>query len=237
MNSNMMARLAPHGAFLVFSFLVLYILLAPAEDHESNPWTKMAWTEAQQNGPNAPALITPLDKAQIHDANVTFEWERPVGYAANSIYKVQIVKHDEGVTGPYRTPHFAGKVLSFTVQGKEELDLAELEKDVYPAEDHLELGEYYYWRVEAIDNTTHSSWSTVGSFYTGTTNQLGKTLLEENGIVLMVLGGVLISTMIAGVFLAKEEDAQPILPEYSPEEVLTAPAPGEPGYEDRGGVL
>ena len=48
-----------------------------------------------------------------------------------------------------------------------------------------------------------------------------------------MLSGVLLATMVAGVFLAKEEDAKPILPEYELNEVMTAPAPGEPGYEAR----
>jgi len=102
----------------------------------------------------------------------------------------------------------------------------------------LEPGEAYLWRVRATDGHDHTTgWSATGSFQTGTTNHLGQVLLEDWGAPLMILGGVLLATMIAGVYLAKDDKQELILPEYGPGDVLTALAPGEgpepkPAHDD-----
>ena len=120
-------------------------------------------------------------------------------------------------------PTFTSPLVTYHDLEATTLALAEQEKDL------LELGEGYHWRVRATDGVDHTTdWSAVGTFRTGTTDHLGQELLETWGATVMILGGVLLATMVGGIYLAKDEEQELILPEYSAEDVLTATVPTGP---------
>lgn len=127
-------------------------------------------------------------------------------------YTLEIARQDD--------PGFTAPLATYTGLQMTHLDLNEVQGNL------PELGASYLWRVRASDNIDHTTgWSAVGSFSTGTTNHLGQELLENWGATVMILGGVMLATMVGGIFLAKDEDQQPILPEYTAEDVLTAIVP------------
>lgn len=136
-------------------------------------------------------------------------------------YTVELAAEDDA--------NFAAPLGVFTGLEATTLDLSEMTEDL------PELGQGYRWRVRASDGVDHTTgWSAVGLFRSGTTNHLGQELLENWGATVLILGGVMLATMVGGVYLAKDEDQELILPEYSAEEVLTAKVPeGLPPSRDQ----
>ncbi len=92
----------------------------------------------------SPALVSPADGAYAPGTSVTLEWTAVPGATH---YRVQVCEHG----GTFASPLEGAGVETFALLSGAPND-----------------GSVLFWRVRAETDTTHSAWSTTGSFVSGT---------------------------------------------------------------------